>query len=546
MINERTFFDIFERELPSSSVRQAYSKWLLDNGEQSKAGFVRHRAEMMRLAGGTQMYQFHAGAAAEFRATIEDEDWLERFRTDLTLHERASLHCVPLWTGAGPLNGDLPTLDIADGLSIYFHASSIGQAITRKLLRQWKMPFEYIVSNTVILWEDDLQCWSRMDCEEFDRVYLHEDTGDDGCWAMWFYARPETWSELENATDGEVALSGPPVLMPLDANRILLTSCNDQRGLRQLANAASAMLTHGEPIICRPLRYHPKKNWDFLADEENEAADDWQALFGPNKHSPLTQRNLQQPIEVIDPQEREAAQHLVHRYPISNRLERLSLSGQQGDWRKGERQIATTVPCLSSLPHLRELRIWSAELPKPWWTALADCELPNLVSILLDRCHYDGSAVGTLARFPSIECLHLSQLTDDGLQAAENLSRLQELNVSNTAISDHGLESLRNSPLRSLDLSNCQLTDHAAQSIRTLAHLTHLSLQNTAITDCAIEKLEGLENLVYLDLRGTAVTDDVIFSLSQMRMLRKIDGISSSALVTLVDELPHFGTRPSR
>ncbi|MEM7312898.1 MAG: hypothetical protein AAF497_07075 [Planctomycetota bacterium] len=61
--------------------------------------------------------------------------------------------------------------------------------------------------------------------------------------------------------------------------------------------------------------------------------------------------------------------------------------------------------------------------------------------------------------------------------------------------------------------------------------------------DHTIESLAELKELTHLDLRGTNVTDDAAFSLCQIPTLRKVDGISGSAKLTLLDELPNYGYR---
>ena len=544
IMNENAFCDQLKNAPPSPEEREAYARWLSEQGEEPKASFIRHRASMMHLPAGSELQQFHHDAIEELQKSLSDE-WLSLFRADLAPSEKQRLSCYPHWTGAlDQSEEDIPSLQIADGLSVYFHSIEIDEPVTRSLLDRWRMPFEYIVSQTVELYSYDLQDWSPLGPER-NRVFLRDDSGDDGSWAIWFYAPPAMWDEIEEETDGAVVLTGSPVLFPLDANRLLLTSLDDASGLEQMAHSAKESIGDYRPIVRRPLRHDPRTNWDYLRDEENPAAQTWRSNFGPHDHPPLPRRSLRAPIDVIsDPAEREAARELIDRCPAGDRIDVLTLSGQKGDWRKGESQTSRGVPTIPSLPHLQELRVWHAKLSKHWWNTLGDAELPGLISVILEHCRYDGNSAEILASFQSIKVLHLNRLNDAGLEPLHELANLRELKASGTDVSDYGLRQFADHDIEFLDLSHCQnITDASAKTFGTLVNLRGLNLQQTALTNQFVEQLGRLQKLRYIDLRGTAVTDDAVFGLSQIKSLRRIDGISGSAKLTLMDELPHYGTR---
>jgi len=86
----------------------------------------------------------------------------------------------------------------------------------------------------------------------------------------------------------------------------------------------------------------------------------------------------------------------------------------------------------------------------------------------------------------------------------EGLSRLEELNLGETAITGEGLRFLsRMNRLRSLDIGNSLVSDAALHHLRCLTALEELDLSNTQITWRRLDYLSKLQSLIRLDLSGT-------------------------------------------
>lgn len=112
-------------------------------------------------------------------------------------------------------------------------------------------------------------------------------------------------------------------------------------------------------------------------------------------------------------------------------------------------------------------------------------------------------------------------LTDDGLGVLARLSRLEQLDVSGTAIGDPGLEVLRE-----------------------LRALKTISLDGTRITDAGAARLAHCEVLEHVSLRWTRTGDGAIRALAGKRKLRRLatGSLVSDAGVAMLHELPVFRT----
>ncbi|MGI8981417.1 MAG: hypothetical protein ACR2FY_19495 [Pirellulaceae bacterium] len=86
---------------------------------------------------------------------------------------------------------------------------------------------------------------------------------------------------------------------------------------------------------------------------------------------------------------------------------------------------------------------------------------------------------------------HDSLFDDDDVRTLPALKNLKKLRVSETIISNAGLEriSLLTS-LESLDLSSTQVTDKGLVHLRRLVNLKELSLKNTNVTDKGVKELQ--------------------------------------------------------
>lgn len=103
-------------------------------------------------------------------------------------------------------------------------------------------------------------------------------------------------------------------------------------------------------------------------------------------------------------------------------------------------------------------------------------------------------------------------LQDQDLAGLERFSRLEELDLSYTAISDEGLRILVQIPrlratLRRLNLTRTKTTDAGLQYLSALPNLEELVLEFTDVSDTGLDHLSGLKSrLQRLYAEATRVT----------------------------------------
>ncbi|PWA49145.1 leucine-rich repeat family protein [Artemisia annua] len=112
-------------------------------------------------------------------------------------------------------------------------------------------------------------------------------------------------------------------------------------------------------------------------------------------------------------------------------------------------------------------------------------------------------------------------IRDDGLvNLACGLANLQSLNISFTLITEGGLGNLSKlSTLRSLNLDVRQITDTGLASLRSLTELTHLDLFRAKITDARTTYLRNFTNLQSLDICSGGITDAGVKNIKDLRSL---------------------------
>ena len=123
----------------------------------------------------------------------------------------------------------------------------------------------------------------------------------------------------------------------------------------------------------------------------------------------------------------------------------------------------------------------------------------------------DDATLERIKEFPTIRILRIGQtrVTDAGLEhAIGNLTQLDQLDLSNTKVTDAGLKRLASlTELTQLELRKTKITDTGLEHLRRLPRLQWLQLQGTRITDVGLEQLTQLSTLLGLYLDGTAITD---------------------------------------
>jgi hypothetical protein len=80
--------------------------------------------------------------------------------------------------------------------------------------------------------------------------------------------------------------------------------------------------------------------------------------------------------------------------------------------------------------------------------------------------------------------LESTRVTDASMTVIASMKTLEELDLSQCAVSDDGIQALANHPaLRQLWLSNTQITDASLKTLATIPKLERVAIDGTAITD---------------------------------------------------------------
>jgi hypothetical protein len=118
--------------------------------------------------------------------------------------------------------------------------------------------------------------------------------------------------------------------------------------------------------------------------------------------------------------------------------------------------------------------------------------------------------IADVARIEHVTALDLGGskgLGDDGIRRLASLSRLEELDLSGTAITDRGLEVLRHLPsLKRLHLGMTRVTDAGMSHLAHCHELAHLNLSWTHTGDAALRALAGKGKLKTF-ASGAFITD---------------------------------------
>lgn len=124
--------------------------------------------------------------------------------------------------------------------------------------------------------------------------------------------------------------------------------------------------------------------------------------------------------------------------------------------------------------------------------------LRNLKKLVLEVCSVGDLVCAILAQFPAIE----------------------ELNLTDTAVTEEGLEHLSKLPLKTLIVQGCSVGDSSLKHVPPT--VTHLDLFMTEITDAGIKELHFLPDLETLDVACCQVTDQGVFYLTKFTKLHTL------------------------
>jgi hypothetical protein len=115
------------------------------------------------------------------------------------------------------------------------------------------------------------------------------------------------------------------------------------------------------------------------------------------------------------------------------------------------------------------------------------------------------------------------QVTDDDLLTTPGLSRLRNLSLGRTQVTEKGLSALRECrELRWLELTALPVTDGTLTLFKGCTNLEQLYLDGTKITSASLPQIATFASLEELDLSNTAVSDEGLAALGRLRKLRTL------------------------
>ncbi len=174
-----------------------------------------------------------------------------------------------------------------------------------------------------------------------------------------------------------------------------------------------------------------------------------------------------------------------------------------------------------------------------------------------DRSKSVAATLSMIARrHPDLKRITLNQtdLTDDDLKAVEGMTRLRELYLRGTRITDAGLAHLGSlKDLNAVDVRNTGVTDEGVKLLGRFTSLIGLYLGGTRVTDAGLVHIEKLAKLKHLQVPNSAVTDAGMTSIAKLTSLERLDldelpGLTDAGLARLANlkslkELSVVGTK---
>lgn len=131
-----------------------------------------------------------------------------------------------------------------------------------------------------------------------------------------------------------------------------------------------------------------------------------------------------------------------------------------------------------------------------------------------------------IAKFANLTSLDLGETgtNDEALIAISKLTKLEDLNLLRTKVTDEGVASLVGLKLKRLNLDDIQaIGDGVVPHLAKLQSLEFLHLGKTSVTDVGVKGLDGLVNLKDLILTNTGVSkrgvEELQAKLSKVKIL---------------------------
>jgi len=152
---------------------------------------------------------------------------------------------------------------------------------------------------------------------------------------------------------------------------------------------------------------------------------------------------------------------------------------------------------------------------------------PSLTSLNIGRTGVTSAVIKDVFACPHLESLGLDGLPLDDKQVLTGLSEassLRSLDLSHTSISDECLSSLLMlANLEHLDVSNTKISNRGVEIVSRIGTLRELALNNTLVTDDAVPHLARLEQLESLQMSGTKLRGRTLKALRGLKHLQRVE-----------------------
>jgi hypothetical protein len=198
-------------------------------------------------------------------------------------------------------------------------------------------------------------------------------------------------------------------------------------------------------------------------------------------------------------------------------------------------EVAITI--LKRQPQLEDLFLVSTNIGDETLAAVSSLPL-ELLSLQYSRVTDIG--LKRLQELPKLRNLILADTagTDAGLAEVGKCKSLERLALHRTNIGDAGCKNLKKlSRLWMLDLKDTQITDACLSDLSELPSLRGLSLRDTRITDSGLREMPKFAQLQYLYLQGAQIGDAGIRHLVGNPFLKKLELANTRVTAAGVEEL---------
>lgn len=141
----------------------------------------------------------------------------------------------------------------------------------------------------------------------------------------------------------------------------------------------------------------------------------------------------------------------------------------------------------------------------------------------------DLNEIAELIEIESLNLAFATNLTNSGLTALKGLRQLRSINLGGCKrIGDDGIKHINSAnPLESINLSLTQVSDVGVRQLPVFTKLRELDLDHTGVTEDGLEHVAKCKTLEYLRLAGLSIGDRGIAQLAPLARLRTLilDGL---------------------